>query len=292
MSGLLIDGVLVPVSGLNIISPASHGGPTACQLGHDDYRMRPTTWVRQLILHSTSGKWPQRIIPGTGPRGHAIDILDMWRGADHGGGERIHSAAQLVIDHNGDVYCAADLQLHEALHAEGSNPWSIGIEGCTTADGSIYEAMLFAYIKLVLALTLSGVPGSGLFPIPLQIPKQPYRNRPLRGMETGSGPTHDRHQIGGPMMVGVFGHRDNTSERGFGDPGNEIMNRLVAAGAEELDYDNGQDVMLGKQRQTRLNELDAKAGNTYRPLVVDGIFGPASRDAMLRLGFRSWRDVR
>jgi len=36
-----------------------------------------------------------------------------------------------------------------------------------------------------------------------------------------------------------------------------------------VDFDGGEDLELGKRRQAALNAIDARAGNTYRPLVVE-----------------------
>lgn len=209
-AGLLVNGDLRDAPGLVIIPPASHGGPAWAQLGPEDYRMRPTTWVRQVILHTTGGLWPQPVRPGAGTPGHARQIADMWRGADRGGGDRVYSAAHIIVDFDGSIACLCDLARVMTYHAEGSNQWSIGIEMSTHQDGSIQQATLDASARLVAALTWIGKPG--LFPIPAQMPRGPYRNAPLARMETGSGRT--RHQIGGPNVVGVLGHRDNTSEIG------------------------------------------------------------------------------
>lgn len=282
MGGLLINGNIVQVPGINIISPTSHGGPAWAQLDPGDYMVRKTTWIRQIIVHTTGGLWPQKVIAGAGKPGHAKQIADMWRGADRGGGERVHSAAQIIVDFNGDVVCLCDLSRIAAYHSEGSNGWSNGIEMSTLPDGNIYNATLAATVVLLQAMTCSGASGGGLFPIPFQVPKQPYLNQPLLRMETGAGAM--RHNVGGPDAIGIFGHRDNTSNRGFGDPGNEIYTRLIGAGAETIDFDIKQDIALGKRRQAVLNSMGEN-------LVVDGVFGPGSRSAMLRHGFLRWRDV-
>jgi len=280
--GLLIGGGLHPTPGVTVVPPASHGGPAFAELGADDYAMRPSLYVPQLIIHTTGGKWPQPIIPGRGPAGHAKQVAEDWRGTNKGGGDRVHSGAQILIDFDGTVYCLVDLMRCAAYHAELSNSRSVGIEMCTRPDGSIYGATLDACATLAALLAWSGVEGSGLLPIPFQMPRGPYRNRPLRRMETGNGKT--RHQLGGVDCVGVFGHRDNTSERGYGDPGNEIFARLAALGAEGLDYDGGEDRIVGKARQITLNHQGAK-------LAEDGIVGPASLAAARRLGYQRWRDV-
>ena len=283
--GLLIAGRLVPVAGLDIIPPASHGGPAWAQLNPGDYAMRQTPWIRQVIVHTTGGLWPQAVLPGRAPGGHARQIAEMWSGADRGGGERVHSAAQLIVDFDGTVVCLCDLAAIAAYHAEASNHWSIGIEMCTWPRGEISEATLKATARLVDALCWP------TFPIPRQMPRGPYRNEPIARMEVvrevvslGSRVGSTRRQIGGPNLCGVFGHRDNTSERGAGDPGDAIFKELDLLGFEWLDFHTFEDLLVGKERQALLNSKGAR-------LTVDGVVGPKSLLAAENQGYRCWSDV-
>jgi hypothetical protein len=281
LSGLLVAGALVPVAGLDIIPPASHGGPAWARLDPGDYAMRQTPWIRQIILHTTGGLWPQAVLPGRAPGGHAREIAEMWSGADRGGGERVHSAAQLLVDFDGTVVCLCDLAAIAAYHAEASNHWSIGIEMCTWPKGEISEATLKATARLVDALCWP------LFPIPRQMPRGPYRNEPIARMElphdalSGQG---RRHQLGGPNLCGVFGHRDNTSERGAGDPGDAIFKELDLLGFERVDFHTFEDITIGKERQAQLNARGVR-------LTVDGVVGSRSLLAAENLGFARWADV-
>jgi len=268
MTGLLIAGRSVPVPGLTIIPPAP-AGPQWASLEPGDYRMRHTSWVRQVILHTTKGIWPQPIIPGAGIAGRAQAVADFWRG------DPTHSAAHLVIDQDGSVACLCDLAYVAAYHAEMSNDWSIGIELYQVAGGGIYQATLDAAALLVPAIC-------DAIGIPFQIHGAPYRGHPLPRMEytDASG----RHQLGGPDLVGVIGHRDNTSNRGRGDPGDAVYAQLVAAGAEPLDFSTGEDMRVGAARQTWLVQHGAK-------IMIDGQVGPVSLAAARRLGFARWRNV-
>jgi hypothetical protein len=238
--------------------------------------MRPTSWVRQIVLHSTKGVWPQQILAGAGPGSSGRVVADFWRG------DPAHSAAQLVVDTDGAIACLCDVGYVEAYHAEASNPWSVGIEMYQVSGGGVYQATLDATARLVMVLCAK-------LGIPPQIHARPYRGDPLARMETGIGQA--RRQLGGPDVVGILGHRDNTSNRGRGDPGDAIYAAIETAGAEPLDYSVGDDLRVGRARQLALNTLDARAGNTLRPLVVDGLVGPTSLAAAKRLGFARWRDV-
>jgi len=254
MPGLLVNGKQQAVPDLNIIN--AHDVEW-CRLDPKDFRPRPTSWVRQIILHTTKGDWPQRVLSGHGPGGRAKLVADMWRG------DPTSSAAHLVIDNDGTVACLCDLATVETYHATVSNPWSIGIEmyqeGCDDGHYGVHEAVYAAAEKLVPALCR-------MFGIQFQIPKLPYKNEPLRRLIDG-----------GESCVGVFGHRDNTGQRGYGDPGDEIFARLAAAGAERFDHNAGEDLDVWKGRQRALNDGGAT-------LTIDGVPGPSTIEALRAAG--------
>lgn len=268
MSGLLIAGRMVPVPGVTVIPPAPIG-PSWASLDPGDYRMRRTSWVRQVMLHTTKGTWPQPILPGAGPGNSARVVADFWRG------DSAHSAAQLVVDTDGTIVCLCDLAYVAAYHAEASNDYSVGIEMYQVAGGGVYQATIDATVWLVE--TLCDAIG-----IPFQLHAGLYHGDPLRRMEITVG--GQRQQLGGPDCVGVLGHRNNTSNRGRGDPGDAICAALIAAGAEPLDYATGQDLDVGRARQRHLRGLG-------EPIVADGLVGPASMAAARRRGFARWSQV-
>src|SRR5690349_3338406 len=103
MSGLLVEGVEVEVPGLRIVNV--HDAQWA-KLHPGDYRERRTPWVRQIIIHTTKGMWPQKVLPGAGTAGAGRIVADFWRGDPE------HSAAHLVVDRNGEVACLADVADH------------------------------------------------------------------------------------------------------------------------------------------------------------------------------------
>jgi hypothetical protein len=73
--------------------------------------------------------------------------------------------------------------------------------------------------------------------------------------------------------------------RGWG-----LMRRSGWTGSEQRSA-GGEDLELGRARQAALDAADARAGLTWRPLVADGVCGPASIAAMRRHGYSRWRDV-
>lgn len=250
MPGLFVNGKEIQVSGLKIIN--LNDAPW-CLLSAKDSRPRPTPWVRQVIIHTTKGDWPQSILQGGGKGGRAKFAAEMWRD------DPTYSGTHIVIDNDGTVACLCDLATTESYHAMVSNAWSIGIEMYQESGGGVYSAVYDAAVKLVPALCK-------IFGIQFQIPKQPYKNEPLRRMADG-----------GEQCVGVFGHRDNTDRRGHGDPGDEIFMRLAAAGAERFDHNADEDLDVWKKRQADLN-----AGGAG--LTIDGVPGPATVTALKAIG--------
>lgn len=257
--GLLIAGRIVPVPGLTVIPPASHGGPDWCALDPGDYRMRQAR-CRQVVLHTTKGDEPQHVKPGKGAAGAARNVAEFWHR------DPTHSAAQLVIDRDGTVLCLADLAEHEAYHATVSNAYSVGIEMYQELDDGIYEAVFDAARLLVPALCVA-------LDIPFNVVADQYNGHPL-----------PRFLDGAPDFYGVCGHRNNTEQRGRGDPGDEIFRRLIAAGGEPTIAQQGQDLMRAKARQRYLNAHGAA-------LTVDGLAGPASLAAARTQGFLRWSNV-
>jgi len=268
-----VNGRLVEVPGVVTVPPAAFGGPRWAKLSDADHRVRPKLWIRQIIIHSTRGQWPQPIVEaggGKGSGGQAQHVADVWAT------DPAHSAAQILVDAAGVVTSFCDVGLFMAYHAEGSNPWSVGIEMHQREDGCVFRSTIDATVKTCIALCAA-------LDIPFQYNAAPYHNAPLHRMEQGERAM--RHNIGGPDCVGIFGHRDNTSERGRGDPGDAIYSALEAAGADGFDFEHSDDLRAGIQRQAALNARGES-------LKLDGICGPASMAAMRRQGFASWRDIR
>lgn len=266
-TGLLIGGAYVPIDGLHIMSPHP-SAPAWVGLSSRDYHLRPTRWVRQIMLHTTKGKWPQHVKPGKGSGGRDKVVADFWRGDPE------HSAAQIVIDNDGTIVCLCDLMTIAAYHATTTNDWSIGIELYQEADGGIHAAVFDALVRLVRALCR-------IFRIPYQIAMRRY-----------NGTIIPRMIHGGPDMVGIFGHHDcawdfekNTSTRGRGDPGDIAKLRLVDDGAEAFDFGSYGEIAAWKQRQRWLNM------NRGERLVIDGIAGPGTMSALERHGFEHGRDI-
>jgi hypothetical protein len=255
--GFLAAGIVIPVPGFTVIGP--HEAKWA-HLSPGDYRKRQGK-PHQVILHTTKGDWPQKIVDGKGPAGRAQRTAEFWSG------DPIYSGAHFVVGSDGEIGALADAVYDEAYHATVSNAWSIGIEIYQEPNGVIYRAALDAAAALCNAL-------SDACGIVKAYPSRTYPNAPLARMVNG-----------GPDCYGFFGHRDNTDRRGHGDPGDAIFELLGAThGYEGLDYDARQDIEIGKRRQAKMNLWGAG-------LLVDGEFGAKSMAAMHGFGFKFGREL-
>jgi len=216
------------------------------KLADEEYKKRPDTWVRGIILHTTKGipggrdRRPQDIRPGYGPdTGRDERMAQMWSMDDRKAG------AHIVVDHDGSMTCLADLQDHAPYHAGNVNNVTIGIEIYQGSKAELYEGQLQEVVKLVDFLTRT-------FWIQRQL-HWPYGRQALkRGLKRGLD------------MVGVFGHRDVSNNRGEGDPGNPIMEMLIEAGYESYNFAHNEDKEVWAQRQELLGVLP------------DGIPGPTT----------------
>jgi len=144
----------------------------------------------------------------------------------------------------------ADLATIAAFHATSANRFSIGLEVYQERGGRIYQGAIDTAVKIIDAICAA-------FLIPRQIPHA-YHGQPLA-----------RFSGGGSDLVGVFGHRDQTTRRGAGDPGDYIMAALAGVGYERYDFDRGQDVDMWRKRQDALG------------VKSDGIPGPKTMTAWL-----------
>lgn len=251
--GLLMRGSDIAIPGLDVRSP--HQDPRL-KLTAENYRKRPDTWVRGIVLHTTKGlpalaSHPQQDIrPGKGPdTGRDERLALMWSRDGRKAG------AHLAVDHDGSVCCFADLADHATFHAGNVNNVTIGIEIYQGAGGELYEGQLEVVVELVDLLTR-------WFGIQRQIPSAYYGEALTRGLRRGLD------------MVGVYGHRDCSNNRGRGDPGDHVMRMLADAGYETFNFKMDEDLLIWEDRQDMLG------------LLPDGIAGPRTCQALMAQGYQ------
>jgi hypothetical protein len=250
--GITIDGHDEQIHG---ITTRSFLEDPTLKLSPEDCRPRSGA-ITSIVLHTTKGipggkdKRRQEIRPGFGaPVGAGARAASCWRDDGRAGG------AHLVVDFDGSVTCHADLVRTTAYHAGAANARSIGIEIYQGSRAELYAGQLEVVVALVDWLTLR-------FGVQRAIPAG-YLGGPIARLE-----------LGAVDFSGVFGHRDCSSNRGAGDPGDEVFRLLAAAGYERWDIEARQDVAAWKSRQQQLG------------LTADGVPGPRTRAALAAAGRR------
>lgn len=209
-SHLIVDGARIYARGLHVISWMED--PRLRLRSPEDCRPRLVgTWIRYIVVHTTKGLTPQPIIAGYGPAVEAgLRCSRYW--ANDGR----NASAHLVVDHDGVVAQTADVVRTVAYGCPSWNADGVHIEIYQGGNGELYEEQLQATVLLVDVLTAA-------LGIQRQVPHQ----------YTGTIPRWER---GDETVVGVIGHRDAARNRGAGDPGNAIFNRLGLAGYEAWDF--------------------------------------------------------
>ena len=251
MPGLIINGQEVQAPGFTIYN--WHDDRRWRLKMGEDGRARHTRWVRSIFGHTTMGL-PVKLLPGRGP-GHGGDTALSWSLSPSSGG------AHLIVDQDTTILCIADLLLEAAYHATSVNDVSIGIElRQGHGDHSLYVDQVETAADLVVAV-------HDHFHIWKQL-HAPYLHGPV-----------PRLHVGGTDCVGFFGHRDQTGNKGIGDPGDEIYAALQRRGFEAFDFSQDEDLVAWRERQRRLNALG------WTPaLAVDGVPGPKTWKAWQALG--------
>ena len=261
--GIIIGGLAEEVQGLEIRSWLDPGG---LRLTESDREPRGADgWIHTIVLHTTRGvpggsdQRPQKILSGYGPTAdrddHKAEVTAGWAE------DQLCASAHFVIDFDGSIACVADLLTETTYHAGNRtvNHQSIGIEMYQGSDAELYEGQLHNAVLLVDFLTRR-------FGIQRQF-HWPYRNTAL-----------SRFVEDGLSLVGVFGHREASDDRGAGDPGDAIFEQLLQAGYERFDFDQHEDQVAWKARQS---ELCQQLG---LELVLDGVPGSQTVKALLAAG--------
>jgi hypothetical protein len=229
-TGFIVSGVAIQAPGIDVTNYRDM--PELALTPREDMIDRPVgVRVQCVVLHTSKGLpgEPSGARPGFGPPVQAgLRCSRLWST------DARNAGAHLVVDQDGKVFQCADLHAHEAYHCPGFNQRGIGIELFQGRDGEVFEGAVG-----VLVLVCDWL--SKTFGIQRQIPDR-YRG-PIRRF-TDPGGAHD--------VVGFIGHRDAARNRGVGDPGNIVFNRLGQASYEPVNYDARDDLDSWRRRQRDL----------------------------------------
>lgn len=143
------------------------------------------------------------------------------------------------------------------------NGYSIGIENEQGPGGALYKGQMAALVRLCDELTRR-------LGIQRQVPAVWINGRrvPDRRVLARFGPGED-----GRTWWGIFGHRNVTTQRGPGDPGDVVIQAFLDAGYEGFDVAAWEDFRVWGARQRQLG------------VPVTGMPGPETVAALKARGF-------
>lgn len=220
-----------------------------------DFNLR-TLFVRLIIVHTHKGV-KGKLLPGMGVGSGAASSLVRYQ---------VNTERKVswdyTIDSNGVVYCQNDPVKKYSWQAGSVNPLSFGIEIVQQENGDVYEGQIEKAVLLIDALT-------ALLGIQRQICWDSTKNAPRANL-------CQRLVDGGSSVVGIAGHRNQSKDRGPGDPGDFIYLALQKAGYDCFDLNHGEDIDTWKGRQQALGMAASDC---------DGVAGPKTVEKLKAAGY-------
>lgn len=228
------------------------------------------TWIRGIVIHTNRGQVPGTIIP----RNYESDprLRRLFNGLPKDGRDialaryQANSSRVAGWDYTVDarpseagglpsVAVSNDPFHMYAYHAGTVNKYTVGIEMVQGTDRpyNMYDGTYTSTLVLIDYLTARlGIQRQimcGVFDEDGNFTKEwiegviPGRLQSPNDRKRGSkSPT-------GMDVCGIYGHRNITTNKGPGDPGNQIFDKLLDAGYEVFDIRSEQDMKVWKQRQ-------------------------------------------
>lgn len=256
-TGFVIDGKRYAIPGLDVVNYLDNPRLRLKMSGDeaDGYVRGRGKWVvRNGCFHTTEGKRPVVVKPGVGPnRGMDERIAKSWTGSARQAG------AHLVIDYDGSIVQCADLLTDATYHAGSVNDGSDGIEICQTGDRETWEVQYDRALDVADFLSLA-------------FDYQRFFQHPYDINEIA------RIHAGARDVVGFYCHYHQTTNRGPGDCGAHMFERLAEAGYMAFNYDTSEDRKWAKNYQ---RDILGITGDD-----VDGVLGPASQKLIREKGLK------
>ena len=201
---LVIDGQRIETPGMETISWLDDPAVPRVK----DGRRRVPQSARAVVLHTVHGK--------LGPLSDAASAPSVRaeRYARYQAGTAREVSWHITVDTDGTIVQSTDVAAWTCWHATSVNGWTVGVELVQEADGTVYRPQLAAVVALCdLLCARLGI----------------ERRVPARAGVPIVGVVSRLTGTDGPWS-GVFGHRNQTRNRGPGDPGSSVFLALLAAG--------------------------------------------------------------
>lgn len=257
---VVLNGKKVEVPGLKTVSWVD---PEAQSMGVKEVSHktpRGGRWVRGIVCHTIHGV-KGNLLPGLGPN---TDI-DTKQARYQVNTDR-EVSWDFTEDFNGDWLIQNDPLKNFTWQATSVNGITCGFEMVQHDNGDLYEGQIAKAVLFIDFMT-------AMLGIQRQIPWDKVHDKPKAGVVRRiAGDNH------GKDVVGVYGHRNQTTNRGPGDPGDWLFIALKNAGYELFDFDNNDDLTLWKSRQ--------QTSLGFAPADCDGVPGQKTIAALKERGHK------
>jgi hypothetical protein len=234
----------------------------------DDHNVPKTTdvnprtqWLRAIVMHTVHGK-TGKLLPGLSKPNTRAESYAKYQASTSR-----DVSWDYTIDTDGTIVASNDPVKFYTWQATSVNPFTLGIELVQEDNGDLYEGQIAVAVQFLDCLTRE-LADRG-HPIQRQVPMS-VNGTPVKGVISRIANAEMAKQV-----VGVYGHRNQTSNRGAGDPGDFIFDALLRAGYKGFNLETKDDVTFWKDIQTRLGVSPA-----------DGIPGRDTQKALLAAGYK------
>lgn len=221
-------------------------------------------WCRAIVMHTVHGKLGV-LKPGIKPS--TRDILY----AQYQANTSRDVSWDYTIDTDGSIAVSNDPIKFFTWQATAVNPFTLGIEMVQDDDGALYEGQMEAAVKFLDLLTR--LMAENNHPIQRQVPITPD-GRPVKVTIPRIVNSEDAKKV-----VGIYGHRNQTSNRGVGDPGDYIFDYLLRANYKGFNLNTGDDLKFWADIQSKLG---------FAPTDCDGVPGRKTAIALASQNHGLW----
>lgn len=219
-----------------------------------------TMWIRAIVLHTVHGK-VGNIRPGNAPPSTRAESYAKYQANSSG-----DVSWDYTIDTDGTIIVSNDPVKFYTWHASAVNPWTIGIELVQESNGDLWEGQIAKTVTFLDFITRELADREQ--PIQRQVPMGPL-GKPVRGVIPRIANASSAKSV-----VGIIGHRNQTRNRGPGDPGDHIFEALLKAGYKGMNLDAQDDITFWKGVQHMLGTTE------------DGVPGPGTARALKARGHK------
>ena len=201
-------------------------------------------WLRSIGVHTVHGI-RGKLLPGTKPSNRAETYAHYQASTER------QVSWDFTLDTDKTLIQSNDPEESYTWHATAANPYSMGIELVQERNGDLYQGEMDAFADFADFST-------ALLFIPRFVPG--------KNGQIVSG-VIQRMATNPASYAGIWGHRNQTTNRGFGDPNDFPFLALKARKYRLVDIEAGEDreIVRGLQKELRIAE--------------DGTYGPGTRIA-------------